>query len=159
MDERQNFVARYTGLLERFAEVIESIPDDRVDTRVIETGSTPAMIVSHMVGSVSGSVLGIACGKDVYRNREEEFQAAGMTAAELGAKIRELSSDITETLGNAAAPPLDEVVTPPQSLLGLQPPREMARREPVAHALAHAGEHLGELLLIRDLMAKEAGSA
>ena len=154
MNERQTYVNRISILLERFAEVVESMPDEQMDQRAIESGSTPAVIVAHVVGSITGSALGIAGGRDVYRSRDEEFQAVGTEAAELAGRLRALARDVEAVLGAEDGPDLGEVVLPSQALLGLQQQREMERREPVVGAIAHAAEHLGELQLIRDLLAQ-----
>jgi hypothetical protein len=91
----------------------------------------------------------------VPRDRAQEFATAGIATAELAAALRTLASEARDALAALDPALLDERSTPPQHLMGAAPTRELARREAVLSALAHAAEHLGELQLIRDVLAQQ----
>ena len=152
VDERAVLAARLRIILERFAEQIAEFPPGRLEERAILTGNGANVIVAHVLGSVRGWVLGIGCGVDITRDRVSEFAASGATAEALIADIRTLADEAQAAL--LALPPgrLDEVVTPPQSLFGLTPAEPISRRAAIISSVAHASEHLGELMLTKDLL-------
>lgn len=152
VDEREVMAARLRIILDRFAEQVAEFPAHRLEERAIPTGNGATVIVSHVLGSARGWVLGIGCGVDVTRDRVEEFAASGATAETLIGDIRAFTDEAEAAL--LALPPgrLDEVVMPPQSLFGLVPTEPTSRRAAVVSSIAHLSEHLGELMLTKDLL-------
>ena len=151
VDEREVMAARLRIILDRFAEQVAEFPAHRLEERAIPTGNGATVIVSHVLGSARGWVLGIGCGVDVTRDRVEEFAASGATEILID-DIRAFAADAEAAL--LALPPgrLDEVVMPPQSLFGLVPTEPTSRRAAVVSSIAHLSEHLGELMLTKDLL-------
>ncbi|MDA1003434.1 MAG: DinB family protein [Chloroflexi bacterium] len=156
MDEQLVYAERIGSVLERLADTLDAIPPGAADARVVAVGSTPAIIAAHTHGAVQASVLGVACGQSVPRDRAQEFATAGADLAPLAAALRELATRVRDGLAALAPGALDERTTPPQHLMGAAPTRELARREALASVLPHAGEHLGELQLIRDILVEQA---
>ncbi len=151
--ERDVFATRLRAVFERLAENVEAIPTAELDTRVLADGNTPAVLVAHVLGSARASVLGIGCGIEVERNRADEFAAEGGTPAGLGAALRAFLQEAERALAGTPDGYLDQVVTPPQAWLGLVPQQPMARRAAILSSIAHASEHLGELMFIKDTLA------
>ncbi|MEX1022488.1 MAG: DinB family protein [Dehalococcoidia bacterium] len=153
-DERAVFGARLRTVLDRLAETVEAIPERHIDERVLADGNTPAIIVAHVTGSARGGVLAIGCGLEVDRDRVSEFAAEGGSPEVLAAGLRTLADELSAALLDVPPGRLDEVTTPPQAILGLVPQQEMARRAGVLSTIAHASEHLGELMFIKDTFAE-----
>jgi hypothetical protein len=151
--ERDVFAQRLRMVVDRLAETVEAIPAQHVDERVLSDGNTPAIITTHVCASARAAVLGIGCGQQVERNRVDEFTAAGGTPESLGAAFRALADETERALLATRDGQFDEVTTPPQAWLGLVPQQPMARRAAVLSAIAHASEHLGELMFIKDTFA------
>jgi len=152
--ERDVFATRLRVVLERLAETVEAIPAAHIDERVLAAGNTPAIIVAHVLGSARAAVLGIGCGRDVERHRPDEFAAAGGTPDALGSVLRTFIEAAEQALAATPDGFLDQVVTPPQAWLGLVPQQPMARRAAILNSIAHASEHLGELMFIKDTFAE-----
>jgi hypothetical protein len=151
--ERDVFAQRLRIVLDRLADTVEAIPAAHVDDRILADGNTPAIIVAHVSGSVRASVLGIGCGVPVERSRVDEFAAVGGTPTSLGAAFRELADEAERALRATRDGQFDEVTTPPQAWLGLVPQQPMAGRAAILSAIAHASEHLGELMFMKDTFA------
>lgn len=151
--ERDVFAQRFRLVVERLAETVEAIPAQYVDERILADGNTPAIITAHVSASARAAVLGIGCGQQVERNRVEEFAVTGGTPQSLGATFRALADEAERALLATPDGQFDEVTTPPQAWLGLIPQQPMARRAAVLSAIAHASEHLGELMFIKDMFA------
>jgi hypothetical protein len=108
-------------------------------------------IVSHVLASTRVYALGFGCGDPVRRDRAAEFAATGSDAGVLIAALRQLAAEIAAALGGLAPGALDERITPPAELWGTGTPAEISRREALVESIRHAGLHLGELRLTRDL--------
>ena len=113
-------------------------------------------IVSHVVGSTSVYVLGFGCGLPVRRDRSAEFAASGDDAEALVSRVGRLSAEIDAALATLAPAALDELITPPKELWGTGEPRQISRRDALVEGIRHAGIHLGELRLTRDLAVRPA---
>jgi len=155
--ERDVFAHRLRAVFERLAEHVEAIPPSEVDTKVLADGNTPAVIVAHVLGSARGAVLGIGCGVEVERDRVQEFATSGGAPERLGASLRAFVDEAERALAATPDGFFDEVTTPPQAWLGLASQQPMARRAALLSAVAHASEHLGELMFIKDTLAARQG--
>lgn len=108
-------------------------------------------IVTHVIGSTGVYVLGFGCGLPVRRDRSAEFAASGDDADTLVARVSQLSAEIETSLAALPRAALDELITPPKELWGTGEPRQISRRDALVEGIRHAGIHLGELRLTRDL--------
>ena len=109
------------------------------------------VIATHVFGNMRASVLGIACGMELARDRASEFGSHG-SLAELQAAGGQLSKEVVAALSALNAGKLDERVLPSQELWGEGTPREQSRRDALIHPLEHAGIHLGQILLTVDIL-------
>ncbi|MGI8424648.1 MAG: DinB family protein [Chloroflexota bacterium] len=116
------------------------------------------VIATHVLGNMRAFVLGIACGREMRRDRPAEFRSRG-THAELRAAGRALSREIETALAGLEAATLDDRFVPAQELYGEGETHEMSRREALLHPLEHAAIHLGRILLTADLLRSPAGAA
>jgi hypothetical protein len=113
-------------------------------------------IINHVIGSTRVYALGFGCGHPVRRDRDAEFAAAGADADTLIAGIDRLATEIAAALARLPPSSLDERITPPKELWGTGEPHEIARRDALVESIRHAGIHLGELRLTRDLAVAHA---
>ena len=151
-DEPAVFATSLRQLLERVADETAQIPEGRLDDRVLSSGNTPVVLVSHVVGAARGWALGVGCGLDVHRDLVAEFETRGATVEELRTSLLTLASEVDTALAAINPTILGEVVVPQQSLMGVPPPEAVSRRGAIVRATSHASTHLGELMMIKDLM-------
>jgi hypothetical protein len=121
-----------------------------------DSANSAYAIVSHVLGSMRVYALGFGCGQPVGRDREAEFAARGADAEGLIAALRRLASEIGMALDTLRPAALDERFTPPPELWGTGTPTEISRRDALVESIRHAGVHLGELRLTRDLAVQSA---
>ena len=100
-------------------------------------------------------MLGFGCGRPVTRDRPAEFAASGDDATPLLDWLDTLAADITGALETLTAADLERRFVPPRELWGIGDIREVSARDALVHAIRHAGLHLGELRLTRDLAIQE----
>lgn len=121
-----------------------------------DSANSAYAIVSHVLGSTRVYALGFGCGQPVERDREAEFAASGADADNLIAALRRLAGEIAAALDKLRPTALDERFTPPPELWGTGAPTEISRRDALVESIRHAGVHLGELRLTRDLAVRSA---
>jgi len=112
-------------------------------------------IATHVVGSTRVYALSFGCGVSVERDREAEFRASGDDFNVLVARISQLSAEIQAALNMLKPTALEERISPPQQLWGTGAPHEFSRRDALIESVRHAGIHLGELRLTRDLATQQ----
>ena len=139
------------SLLERVLASLEVLSEEQLNRRpAIEGANSAYVVAAHTLGNARTWVLGIACGRDMGRDRPAEFRAAG-AYAQLADETQELSREIEAAL--AALPPsaLDRRVVPSQELWGEGEVGELSVRQALIEVVEHASIHLGELHITRDL--------
>jgi hypothetical protein len=113
--------------------------------------NSPFAIVTHVFGNMRAWIIGIACGRDLRRNRPAEFQSRG-TYADLEAAGSVLGRDVEDALQSLDPGTLGDRFVPPQELFGEGPLREVSRRIALLHPVEHAGIHLGHLHITTQLL-------
>ena len=108
-------------------------------------------IAAHVLGVTRVYVLGFGCGRPVTRDRPAEFAARGSDVGALIARLDALAAEMSTALAALTPADLDRRFVPPRELWGTGEIHEISARDALVHAIRHAGLHLGELRLTRDL--------
>ena len=138
--------------IDQILEAIGELDGDDLNRAPELAGAnSPFVIATHVLGNMRAWVLGIVCGQDLRRDRPAEFASRG-TYENLTAAAGALSAEIDAALRAFDASRLDERFVPPQELFGEGTPREVSRRDGLAHALEHAGIHLGHIQMTVQLL-------
>lgn len=144
------------SLLKRVLAALEGLSEAQMNWRPpIEGANSVYVIAAHTVGNARAWVLGIACGREMGRDRPAEFRAAG-SYAQLAEETQELLREIEAALTALDASALDRRVVPSQELWGDEEVREISVRQALLAVVEHASIHLGELHVTRDLALQEA---
>ena len=112
--------------------------------------NSPCVIATHIAGTVAYHIHQLVGGIDVGRDRDAEFAAHGVTAAELESLLDRTAETTRRVLLAASTDDLDSTVE-----RAGQPP--VTRRWAILHTLEHVGEHLGHLNLTQQLYATREG--
>jgi uncharacterized damage-inducible protein DinB len=139
-------------LFDRFHEIhtdlmkaVDGLPGAALDwTPGAETNSINVLIV-HLTASEKYWIGAVALGEPTDRVRDEEFQARGLTAAELNQRLTAADEYVRQAL-------------PRFTLADLETVRKSPRNEKafsvgwcLLHALEHSALHLGHIQLTRQL--------
>ncbi|MBI5287372.1 MAG: DinB family protein [Chloroflexi bacterium] len=113
--------------------------------------NSPYVLAAHTLGNARAWVLGIACGRDVGRDRPAEFRATGADAAALREGLARLEREMADALEELTPTDLDRRFVPAKVLWGENEPREISVRSALLQVVEHASLHLGHLHVTRDL--------
>jgi hypothetical protein len=114
------------------------------------------VLAVHALGNARAWVLGIACGKEMGRDRPAEFASSGDDVAELRAAVAAFSREMHAALPALSRADLDCRLVPPAELWGEGEPKEITVREALLHVVEHASLHLGHIEITRDLATAKA---
>ena len=121
----------------------------------VEGGNSPYVLAAHTLGNARAWVLGIACGREVGRDRPAEFRASGADADALSTQLRSFLEDMDAAFAALTPVGLDRRLTPSQELWGEGPPRETSVRDALIQVIEHASLHLGHLEVTRGLAVRD----
>jgi hypothetical protein len=123
-----------------------------------DTGSAnSAYAIAHHVGEVTRVyALGFGCGGRVTRDRSRVFSGTGDDAGALIARLEALGAAIATALATLSPADLGRRQLPPRELWGEGEIHEISARDALVESIRHAGVHLGELRLTRDLALRHA---
>ena len=143
--------------LERVVACLDGLSEAQLNWRpTVDEGNSPYALAAHTMGNARAWVLGIACGRDIARDRPGEFAATGVDAARLRDDLALLSGDIAEALATLEPARLDHRMAPPQVLRGGTSTHEISIRDALIQVVEHASLHLGHLELTCDLALQQA---
>jgi len=144
-------------ILDQIAASVQGLTAAQLNWRPATGSANSAYaIVSHVLSSTRVYALGFGCGHAVQRDRDAEFAAAGTDSEVLITRLRQLATEIATALAGLRPSALDLRLTPPRELWGTGEPVEISRRDALVESIRHAGVHLGELRLTRDLAVRHA---
>lgn len=150
----EGFLFLVDRALDGMVEILNALGDDLANRRPdLEGANTPYGIVTHCVGLTRwwcGEVVG---GKQVARDREAEFTAAGRVA-DLVARVPEARQAVAEAVaaGDWLGP--NRGPLPPAFA---DNPIGASRGGTVLHVYEELLQHLGQLEITRDILLAGAG--
>ena len=129
----RDFIATFEGLP---AEALDWIPGDQMNSFCI--------LVVHTTGSARFWIGDVALGEPSNRNRDAEFQAKDLSAAELQARFATLEDYVRGGLERLAFADLAMIHPAGRE-------RQVSAGWGLLHALEHTGLHLGHAQITRQL--------
>ena len=155
--ETQTYAQELRWLLEQICVSLKGLSAAQLNWRP-DTGSANSAysIGNHVAEVTPVYALGFGCGRPVRRDRATEFSASGPDAGELIARLEALADEIGSAVAALTPAALDRRFTPPRGLWGTGEIHEISARDALVESIRHAGVHLGELRLTRDLAIRQA---
>jgi hypothetical protein len=151
----EKFFADYVLVLEKlhrdFIATFDDLPAEALDWVPGDDMNSFCALVVHTTGSARYWIGDAALGDPSNRKRLEEFQAKGLTHAELKARFTALEEYVRGRLANLTLADLATVRTINNTE---GQPFEVAAAWALAHALEHTGIHLGHAQITRQLWQK-----
>jgi uncharacterized damage-inducible protein DinB len=146
----------FADVLERIGRGVlshlEDLPDEVLNRPLqIPEGNTLFAVATHLVGAGEFWVLTLAGGREVARDRDAEFRAAG-TYPELEVRYTRWMSAVREVLSTLPSEAWARIAEPPEQYRGSLDDDGMTVRACVLHAIEHSALHLGHIQLTRSLL-------
>jgi uncharacterized damage-inducible protein DinB len=141
-----DYLERLKVLLKHFRYAIRGLSPEQLDWTPGPQMNSLCVLVVHTTGSARFWIGDVAGGKPSNRNRDAEFQARGLTEADLCQRMDNLyafaeSLLATFTLDDLAAPRRDP-----------NPDDGRTAGWALLHALEHTGLHMGQAQITRQLL-------
>ena len=154
--EIEAYSRQIRSLLERILAGLEGLSEAQLNWRPPTEGANSAYVIAaHTLGNAHVWVLGIACGREMGRDRPAEFRASG-SQTDLADEARQLLREIEAALAGLEPAALERRLVPSQELWGEGEAFEISVRQALVEVIEHASIHLGELHVTRDLALREA---
>jgi uncharacterized damage-inducible protein DinB len=148
-DAMEPFCATYIELLQdlhrQFIATFEGLPAEALDWQPGADMNSLCVLVVHTTGSAR-FWIGIALGEQPERNRDLEFQAKGLSAAELKARFTALEEYVSGALENFNPADFGRMNPVPN-----RGDYQVSTAYGLLHALEHTGLHLGHAQITRQL--------
>jgi hypothetical protein len=134
-----------TETLDRFAAVASEGPDAALHwAPPAADANSIAVLLVHTLGNVEEQVLEVLGGEAVHRRREAEFIEGDLSGVQLAGRWQEMRPRLEQALAGIDPGELDRERSHPRR-------GTITGRDALLLALRHAGEHLGQSELTRDL--------
>ncbi len=149
-------LAAYRGSIDRrlreICDVLDGLTPAQLNLRPdVDCANSGWVLATHTLGNARAWVLGIACRRDVRRDRPAEFASSGGDAAAFRHEADAFGREMAAALEQLSPADLDRRGVPPAELWGEGPPREISARDALLQVVEHASLHLGHLHVTRDL--------
>ena len=152
----EDFLMFFDRALDGMLRIVEELGEERANMRPDLPGAnSPYAILTHCVGVCNywiGTLLG---GREVFRDRDEEFRASG-TVVELRERVAELKANLLEDIKQVRGE--KPLASAPNSaynpLLGM---KDWTQGTAVIHAYEELAQHHGQMELTRDVLTGNHG--
>ena len=147
-------IADYIDVLERqragLLQAVRGLPSEALDwTPLSKDTSSIAMLAHHAAGVIRLWFVEGLTGRDIGRNRDDEFAARGKDESALTAVINAAYDESIAALRSTDPGLLSKEA--PITLNHLTRGQVRTPRFGISYALNHAGEHIGHMQLTRQL--------
>lgn len=141
----QDYLERLQALHHEIAEAIAGLPQAALDWTPAPQANSIAVLVVHLVGAERYWMGDVGLGQPSGRDRAAEFLVAGISSAELVARLESASSYARTALQGLQVADLAAQRVSPRDGQGL------TAGWALLHALEHSAIHLGHIQLTRQL--------
>jgi len=106
-----------TMRLRQVVDCLDGLSESQLNfTPPLSGANSPYVVAAHTLGNARAWVLGIACGRDVGRDRPGEFRATGADTAALRESLAGLEREMGEALRELTPDRLDRRFVPEKGL-------------------------------------------
>ncbi len=145
----ETLAGRFHSLHQEILNVVQSLPDEALDWSPGQEMNSVSVIVVHLTGSERFLVGDVIMHDPSNRDRNAEFQAKGMTKADLTRRLENAEAYLKSAFEKLS---LDDLSTERLH------PREgtVSVAWALLHALDHAAEHKGHIQMTAQLWHQQA---
>ncbi len=136
--------------IDRIFSCLEGLDEEDLNWRPLRNANSLYILATHVIANVESNILGVLCGLEISRNRDNEFKARGSSAEPLKQRWYELQGKISMNLSELPPGALDKEYIHPR--LG-----KITGRDNFIVIARHIAEHVGHAELTRDLLFTKLG--
>jgi uncharacterized damage-inducible protein DinB len=144
-----DYLVEFDFVHDSIVKTLEGLSHEAVNWSPGPEMNSMAVLVAHMSGAQRAQIHQMIGGETIDRVRDEEFRSVAEDGDALVAFIRGVSEHSRAIIEPMTPEDLDREVQTPQG------PRNASW--PLFHALQHTAEHMGQLLLTRQLWEQRGG--
>lgn len=133
-------------LRDRIEDCLGRLTQEQIWARTTDQENSIGNLVLHLSGNVRQWILGGVGGQPDERDRDSEFAArGGLTAVELGARLKAVTSEAAEVIRGLPAERLRESKT-------IQKVYQTTLMEAIYHVVEHFAGHTGQIIFATKLL-------
>ncbi len=148
-----DYLERLHELNSDFIRAFDGLPDAALDWVPGTDMNSFAVLVVHTTAATRFWIGDIALGESSNRNRDAEFQARGMSAAELQSRFAALEAYVADAFERITVADLSA-----ERSFRYRDRQNGSAGWALLHALEHVGLHLGHAQITRQLWEQRASS-
>lgn len=137
----EDYLERFAAHHMRIAKTIDGLTLDIIDAQAPGMNSI-GMLVMHLTEAERYWVAGVACQRDIKRDREAEFHSAGVDATALLARLADQRTFLQDAFASLTMHDLDDIRITPRD------PDGCTVRWALLHALEHTALHTGHIQIL-----------
>ena len=138
--------------IDRIFTCLEGVDGEDLNWRPLSNANSLYVLVTHVMANVELNILGVLCGLEILRNRDDEFKARGISIKPLIEKWHEIQEKISANLSKLPPSALDQEYVHPRR-------GKITGRDHLIFIARHMAEHVGHAELTRDLLFTARGRA
>ena len=138
----QDYLERFSAHHTRIAKTLNGLSLELIDAKHPAMNSI-GMLVIHLTEAERYWVAGVACEQDYTRDRDAEFDSAGLDATALLARLDEQHTFLAKAFARLDVRQLDDMRITPRD------PDGCTVRWALLHALEHTALHTGHIQILR----------
>ena len=142
IDTYWNFIRRS---IDRIFSCLERLDGEELNWRPLHNANSLYVLATHVMANVEANVLGVLCGLEISRNRDDDFNARGSSSEPPQKKWHELQETISAHLSKLPPGALEQEIIHPR--IG-----KITGRYHFTVIVRHIAEHVGHAELTRDLL-------
>jgi hypothetical protein len=136
--------------VDRILACLNGLNEEELNWYPLPSANSLYVLATHAMANVESNILGVLCGLEILRNRDDEFKAKGTSSETLFNKWHELQKRISTNLSNLPPDALNQEYKHPR--LGM-----ITGRYHFIVIARHMAEHVGHSELTRDLLFTRLG--
>ena len=138
--------------IDRIFSCLEGVDGEDLNWRPLSSANSLYILATHVMANVESNILGVLCGLEILRNRDDEFKARGISSKSLKEKWYEIQERISINLSKLPSGALDQKYVHPRR-------GKITGRDHLILIARHMAEHVGHAELTRDLLFTARGRA
>ena len=136
--------------VDRIFICMKGLNEEDLNWRPLPNANSLYVLATHAMANIEANILGVLCGLEILRNRDDEFKAEGSSTEPLQQRWHELQEKISRNLSRLPLDALNQEYEHPRR-------GKVTGRDLLIIIARHMAEHVGHSELTRDLLFTERG--